>query len=269
MTQLINVEDEKKDQILTEAADRHTPIVLSHRLDAGWVTYKSQFLQADSAGHFLIITQPLAEPGQAPPELVPGDKIGISFRRGHKKCMCSVEVERLLTFDAGESVMIPALQIPWPIKLQEMQRRVYYRAQVPSGRRIEVHLWDGCINDLSPADLKNRPHHIGLLMDLSAGGCRVIFDVSRDPCLEVGDTVAIQFQPDPRTTPIALEAMYRHSEPLPQSKLALGFQFVGLELTPEGRRLLQNLSRVVSAFMRIDLRRNNLRKAPGHNPRRR
>jgi len=258
MTQLLNVADERRDEILTDAADRLAPVTLSHRLDRGWATYKSRLLQADSAGCFLIIEQPLHIPGQSPPELVPGEALGLSFRRGHKKCMCSVKINRLLAFE-WEGERVPAIEICWPEKLQEMQRRVYFRASVPKGRRIEVKLWDGGVMDRDKAVIREMPHHSGLLQDISAGGCSVQVEAARDPQLEVGDTVGIQFQPDPRTQPLLLDAVFRHLEDSNQGKLCLGFQFVGLEVAPEGRTMLQALSRVVSTFLRIEIRRKNRR----------
>ncbi len=267
MTQLLNVEDAKRDEVLMECADRRCPVVLSHRLDSGWATYKSRILAVDSAGKYLILEQPMPETGQAPPELAIGEKIGVSFRRGHKKCMCCVEVAKIIQFDLEDGVVVPAFEVPWPEKLQEMQRRMYFRAAVPAGRRIEVCLWEGGAMDRAADDLKATPHHSGMLQDISAGGCRVLVDAVRDPCLQEGDTVGLQFQPDPRSEPLLLDAMFRHSEPMSSSRISLGFQFVGLETTLEGRRMLQALSRVVSAFLRIDIRRNNMHLNQHHNRR--
>ncbi len=285
MTQLLDVHEQRRDQILTEAADRQLQAVISHRLDSGWTTYKSRILQADSAGGFLILEHPRPAPGQIPPELAPGEKIGLAFRRGHKKCLCSVEIARLATFELPDGQSTAAVQIPWPDKLQEIQRRVYYRAAVPSGRRIEVRMWDGGIVDRDPAELQNAPHHTGLLQDISGGGCRVEIDAVRDPQLRAGDTVGIQFQPDPRSEPLRIDAVFRHVEqdpaPSPQgahsagrappcgigaasrSKRSLGFQFVGLEMSTQGRGTLQALSRVVSTFLRIEARRKRNRLQKG------
>lgn len=262
MTQLLDVDNPRRDELLTEAADRQVQAVISHRLDSGWTTYKSRILQADSAGEFLIIEHPQPAPGQAPPELAPGEKIGLTFRRGHKKCLCSVEIERLATFTLPDGQSVAAVQIPWPEKLQEVQRRIFYRANVPPGRRIEVRFWDGGIGDRDPAELQLVPHHTGLLQDISGGGCRVEIDAARDPQLRTGDTVGIEFQPDPRSEPLHIDAVFRHTEDADRGKLALGFQFVGLEVTPEGRATLHALSRVVSTFLRIESRRkqNRLQK---------
>jgi hypothetical protein len=116
-------------------------------------------------------------------------------------------------------------------------------------------------------ELENLPHHTGLLQDLSAGGCRILLDASRDPQLQEGDTVRIRFQPDPRSVPLSVDAMFRHSDPMPQRRVTLGFQFVGLELTAEGRETLQAMARVVSTFLRIDNRRQQRRQVT-RNPRR-
>jgi c-di-GMP-binding flagellar brake protein YcgR len=230
-------------------------------------------LQADLANHLLILEQPMHEPDQVPPELAPGEQVGVTFRRGHKKCMCSVTIQRMLDYMLPDGASVRAMEIPWPDQLQQMQRRLYYRAVVPMGRRIEVSLWEGDILANEPAELRQRPHHLGLLQDISAGGCRVVFDKSRDPLLHEGDTVGIQFQPDPRCEPIRIDAVFRHSEEFAQNKLSLGFQFVGLEMTAEGRHALQALSRIVSTFLRIEVRRKSARiqknprrqtQCPGH-----
>lgn len=267
MTQLLEVQDQRRDEILTDAADRQVQVVLSHRLDSGWTTYKSRILQADSGGSYLIIEHPQPAPGQVPPELAPSEKIGLAFRRGHKKCLCSVEIDRLTTFALPDGLAVPAVQVPWPEKLQEIQRRVYFRADVPPGRRIEVCMWDGGIDDRDAAELQNVPHHAGLLQDVSGGGCRVVIDATRDPQLCAGDTVGISFQPDPRSEPLCLDAMFRHTEDIGRGKLTLGFQFVGLEMTARGRATLQHLSRVVSTFLRIEARRKNKRFTKNNNRR--
>ncbi len=259
MTQLLDVDEQRRDQILTEAADRQAQILLSHRIDQGWATYKSHILQADSGGTFLVLAQPVCDPGEVPPELVPGERIGLSFRRGHKKCMCALRITRLMTFATAEGTGFPAIQVPWPTHIQELQRRLYYRAAVPSGRRIEVSMWDGGILERDPKEWEPRPFHVGLLQDLSAGGCRVVVDQSRDPLLQAGDTIGIRFQPDPRSRPILVDAVFRHAERMPQRKLSLGFQLVGLEACDSGRAMLQALSRVVSTFLRIEMRRKKNR----------
>ena len=182
--------------------------------------------------------------------------------------VAAVEIDRLTPFTMPDGQSVPAVQVPWPDKLQEIQRRVYYRAEVPPGRRIETCMWDGGICDRDEADLQHMPHHTGLLQDVSGGGCRVEIDATRDPLLRAGDTVGIEFQPDPRSEALRLDAMFRHADDLGGGKLSLGFQFVGLEMTAQGRATLQGLSRVVSTFLRIQARRKNKRFTKNHNRRR-
>src|SRR5262245_5053665 len=184
MTQLIKIESDRRDDILLEAADRQLPVVLSRCVDRTWSTYKSRFLQVDSAGRFLVLQQPLAAPDQAPPEIAPGERIGLAFRRGHKKCMSAVDVDRLLMYELGDGHSVPAMQVTWPDRLQELQRRIYYRANVPAGRRIEARIWEPGTLEGGASDPEHLPHHAGLLQDLSAGGCRILVDASRDPQLQ-------------------------------------------------------------------------------------
>ncbi len=258
MSQLIKIESDRRDDILTEAADRQVPVVLSRQVGHCWATYKSRFLRGDSAGRFIVLAHPLPDPGQAPPELAPGERIGLTFRRGHKKCMCALEIDKLVTFEQN-GMTVAGFQVPWPDKLQELQRRIYFRANVPAGRHIEVKVWEAGMVAERPDSWQAMPHHTGLLQNVSAGGCRVILDAIRDPQLETGDSVRIQFQPDPRSEPLTIEAMFRHGDEMPQRKLSLGFQFVGMELSAQGRDMLQALARVVSTFLRIENRRTKRR----------
>jgi hypothetical protein len=267
MTQLVKIEPDRRDEILMDAADRQLPVVLSRRLDQNWSTYKAAVLEADSSGEFIVLGQPVVAPGQAPPEFVPGERLGLSFRRGHKKCLSSVEVLGIVTHEIAPGEKIQAIQVSWPDKLEELQRRLYFRASVPTGRRIEARMWEASVMDRCSGKLEDVPHHSGRLEDISVGGCRVIVDAAHDPKLTEGDTVIIQFQPDPRTPCVRLEAMYRHVDEDYQGKRALGFQFVGLEMCSEGREMLQALSRVVSTFLRIEQRRSK-KSLPRNNPRR-
>lgn len=259
MTQVINIENDLVGEILNEAAARHVLVVLSLRHNGQWMTHKSRMLQADSAARCLVIQHPLVNPGEAPTELVPDEKIGLSFRRGHKKCMFVTHIERLTNFELDEGQAVAALLVPFPENLQEMQRRLYHRAEVPAGRRIETMMWHGCALENDPAELSAKPHHVGVLLDISAGGCRIEMDASRNPHLEPGDSIGLQFQADPRGKPLRLDAMYRHCEDLSRGKIALGLQFVGLEMSPQGRQMLQALTRVVSTFLRIKSRREKTR----------
>jgi hypothetical protein len=47
-----------------------------------------------------------------------------------------------------------------------------------------------------------------------------------------------------------LDAVLRHREAAEQGRASLGFQFVGMETTPEGLRLLDRLVRIVNHFQR-------------------
>ena len=84
MNQVLYVNAERRDQIIADAARRQTTVVLSRRDDVGWKVSKARFVGCDAPQRCLLIEPP---PGEtlAAPQI--GELMGVTFRRGHKKCL--------------------------------------------------------------------------------------------------------------------------------------------------------------------------------------
>jgi c-di-GMP-binding flagellar brake protein YcgR len=90
----------------------------------------------------------------------------------------------------------------------------------------------------------------GELEDISAGGIRVNAPASAD--VRVGETIECLFAPKPGMQPILTEITLRHKEAAVAGRTSLGFQFIGLETTEEGRETLAKLSTIVSQYQRAE-----------------
>src|SRR5262245_7114809 len=79
------------ESILNWAVERQVPITASVHTDDRWFVLKSRFLRQDRQQGVIQILFPFGA-GPAAPEIGVGHTLGISFRRGHKKCVFTAVV---------------------------------------------------------------------------------------------------------------------------------------------------------------------------------
>jgi hypothetical protein len=250
MEKLIYVEEARKNEIIVAAIDKQVPCVLTRRSQRGWQPCKSRFVSNGGAVGRLLISADADSALCGGSPMTPGERVGLTFRRGHKKCMCATVVLDACVELAGEDGgCVPCVELQWPDALQELQRRVYHRA-TPHGRRVHVRFWPGGVAARTETKSGSDPMMGGVMLDLSAGGIRILTtDVSPDTFRE-GDPVGCAFAPKPRGDTLVLDATFRHIEMLSGGGVALGLQFVGLEATDRGRQLLSTLAGVVTDYQR-------------------
>jgi c-di-GMP-binding flagellar brake protein YcgR len=218
--------------VIEEAVRRRTPVTLSHRASDGWQTIKSQLVEpARATGRIHV-----ESPADAADALEVGTLLGVSFRRGHKKCMFAGKVEARTSVRCdGRDVSTLALSNPDVIQL--LQRRVYHRTPVPDSKRIEVSIHPpapGSNGGGSGRDYR------GLLRNVSVGGMAVAVPRDANTSLSSGQTLIATIHL-PGGAPLETDVNYRH-QAIVGDELQLGFQFVGLETTAAGREVLARLS---------------------------
>lgn len=247
MTTFLVHNDEQRLNILCSSVERRLRLVVTYRLDGCWRSCKGQFQSPLERGKTFTALMEMGDSRSAAPK--PGDTVGVSFRVGHKKCMFSTTLRTVKSI-SGEQHFTFA----WPTQLQQLQRRAYERALPPPGNVVAVRFWRA--DSGTAADQRDVKH--GQLEDLSAGGMRI----KVAPLIDVEMDIAYQcvFAPRAGAPPILVEATLRHREAGDQGRVSLGFQFIGLETTAEGQRLLDRLARIVSQFQRSQ---------PRHSPRQR
>jgi len=253
MEKLINIEDARKNEIIEGVIEKELPCVLTRRSERGWQPCKARFVASpECAGRLFVALDGNNSEGRQP--LVSGERVGLTFRRGHKKCMCAtIVLDAGLDILRGDETLAACVELQWPEMLQELQRRVYHRA-TPPGRRVHVRFWAGGVAARADAQAREGGVLSGVMLDLSAGGIRIqTTDVAPDMFTE-GDPVGCAFAPKPRGDTLVIDATFRHLEIMPDGSAALGLQFVGLETSERGKHTLSLLAGIVTDYQRGNAR---------------
>ena len=225
--------------ILHEALDRRTPLVLSFRRAQGWNTFKSRILNLDQSRGHLSVELPPDQRARLGKQLQEGHYVGMAFRRGHKKCLCSCVVSEIAA-PTAPGAGPESMALRWPKDIQVLQRRDYYRVPVPHNMEIKILIWPGALDDKPEDPGQDRSSLYAAIVDISAGGMAVSLPAHEECPLNEGQTVSCEFTV-PERGRIFLEAHFRHLTRKPSDEKLLGFQFVGLEHGQEGRRCLRQL----------------------------
>jgi len=250
MEKLIYVEEARKNEIIVAAIDKETPCVLTRRSVRGWQPCKSHLVAIAGTGGRLLVSADAGSELSGATTLAPGERVGLTFRRGHKKCMCATLVlAGRVEVPGADGRNIPCVELQWPEALQELQRRVYHRA-TPPGRRVHVRFWPGGVAARPEVEAGNTTVLSGVLLDLSAGGIRVLTTEVAPDMFTEGDPIGCAFAPKPRGETLVLDATFRHFEITPDGSVAVGLQFVGLETSDRGRVLLSTLAGIVTDYQR-------------------
>jgi c-di-GMP-binding flagellar brake protein YcgR len=240
--------------VLEWAAQRRLPLTVSLLSDGRWCNMRSQILAFDPKQQAIQIVYPISVALEAPPEIPAGQKLGISFRRGHKKCVfvSTAVVRRMDVVEGGSPV--DSLIVSVPEQVRELQRRAYQRVMVPADRFISVKLWQGGAPN---GDENTWPLCSGRLSNLSLGGLLADVRVDQNPRLAAGDIVGVEMRPVATGEPLMAEAQFRHCTLVSEERLGIGLQFMGLEHDTPGLSSITQLAELVA-----ELRRCGGRDAP-------
>jgi hypothetical protein len=245
MNSLMTIDDTRCDAIVAEAIRSGTPVVLTFRRADGWATFKSSFVPREPSDRCILIAKPPS--GSA---VEPGQRVGVAFRRGHKKCVFTSTVSGSPPpADAGTTIVLG-----WPEALQQMQRRVYHRAVPPSGETIRVRFWTGHVEQPNEDPPSGAAAVDGVLQDVSAGGIRVL--TTQAPDLAEDAPVVCSFATGGGRRPFVLNALFRHCESRGDG-FSCGFQFIGLESQKGGTDVLAQLVRVITNYQRAAARQQS------------
>ena len=245
MGQLVTFTAAVRDEAILEAVERQTPAIITVPMANRWITMKTRITKADRVGGVIAMANPIPEEGQPQVALTPGHCVSLSFRRGHRKCMAMCVVVAV-----SETVLEEAIILRWPEELLAVQRRAFFRAEVPAGMVVQAKIWRGGRAKRRLVAISQWPSVTGQLTDCSAGGMRVEVDAAADPEIQIGEPVAVEFLPLKEVGQICLDANFRYRLSMPSGKVALGLQFVGLESSAVGRQMLLVLGQVSAEYLR-------------------
>ena len=232
-----------------EAARTRAIAVLTIQRDGRLDTFKCRFLEAHPGRGFFVLDYP--GPGEtAMPELAPGQFVGISFRHKSRKVLFATVVEAKGKFVIDEDTNIAAVRYRWPQSLTELQRRAYLRTPIPDGTRVSVELWSGGATNRPTPETRAAEGTRGHLLDLSCGGALAQLATTSDWSPGENDTLGAELHlPDGRPAVIT-DVQYRGARYDESGQPCLAVQFVGLEMTLDGRVALQRIASCVQRWNR-------------------
>lgn len=236
--------------IFDHAVEERALAVLTLQDGAGWQTFKSRFLERDARGRFFVLDYQQVD-DQPLPAVSPGLYVGVSFRqKGHKLLFATI-VEAKGHFVLDGNTNVPAVRYRWPDNLTELQRRAYFRTPVPSGTHLPARLWSGGVTARTTARSTPLQICVGNLADLSCGGALIQLQLPTPPDWLDGQTLGLEIQLPDGSRPILIDGRYRGVRTDNSETLSAAVQFIGLEMTAQGRSALQRLAHSVQRLNRM------------------
>ncbi len=214
-----------------------------------WVTFKARFLERDAKGRFFVLDH-LPIDNETLPNLTPGQCVGVSFRQRSRKLLFATVVEARGHYVLDDKTSVPAVRYRWPASLTEFQRRAYYRTPVPEGVHLAATVWGGGVSARVAPRAQSLPVFQGELADLSCGGAMILLPASVTPGWTEDALLGAELQLGDEHPPIQVDARYRGTRPEREQSIGIAIQFIGLEMTVDGRLTLQRIAAAVQRLHR-------------------
>jgi c-di-GMP-binding flagellar brake protein YcgR len=273
ISELVMLRGAEPRKILELMVERKVPAVMSYLSRDRWHIARVQ-PSCLGAGRFEVALSPRKEPH--PINIQPGEAVGISFKYEYGKFIFETTVLELEPSQDRNCGGVIVLSIPDRIEM--VQRRSYFRVNVPAELKVNVTLWPrsrtraknpsdvlsgfGCDGGKSDSGSSWQ----GRLADVSAGGAQIIVDAKYKDDFKTGQFLGLKFTPLPYEAQIMFNAQIRSILPTAdEANICLGLQIVGLEASPEGRFVLRRLCEIVERYYQISkssAKQQDLRQSP-------
>lgn len=229
--------------LIADALARSAPLIVTCRHDEGWGVFKARILAVLMESNEVVLEYPDGRE-RSIPELTPGQVVGIAFRRGHKKCIGDTWIHARCIHTSRTGQQIPAFTIICPDELYELQRRLFYRVEIPQQHPVDV-AFGPAAQDAggAPAERVCR----GRLIDISAGGLSVKVSLEADPVFEEDQELTCAFSPERGEHAIRITGRVRYRN-VSEAEARYGLQFVGADATPDGRDQLDRVAAFVNTL---------------------
>jgi len=249
-----------REKILQIAIDMKVPAIMSYLSRDKWHVAKVLFTELE--GDTLSVESTISRK-QRPINIRVDQPVGISFKHGFGKFVFDTTVRALEPSTDPEANRQSGGKIilAFPDKIEVIQRRSYFRVNVPESLNVKVLLWHrtGKRRQADPKhDTTDEMNNCcqGRLMDISAGGAQVVVPNQNDTGkanFKKGQFISMRFTPLPYETPLILSAQIRNVLPTTdEENSSLGLQIVGLEASSEGREVLTRLIGIVEKYYQLN-----------------
>lgn len=248
-------------KILQIVIDKKVPAIMSYLSKNKW--HVAKVLLTNLIEDRLNVESIVSKKKHRPINIRVNQPVGISFKYGYGKFVFDTTVKDLKLPLGPESHREQGgtIVLAVPDKIEVVQRRSYFRVNVPESMKVKVLLWHRSGKREEKDRIQSTADDIqscchGKLVDISAGGAQVIVPQQNDAGkadFKKGQFVGMRFTPMPYETPLVLSAQIRNILPTADGKGAsLGLQIVGLEASSEGRQILTRLIGIVERYYQMN-----------------
>ncbi len=281
MSEMVTLQREKLEIILRTVINEEVPAIMSYLSKGKW--HVAKVILTDLNGKRLTVESIRAKNKQRPINIQVDQPVGISFKHEYGKFVFDTTVsglemppEQEENRGWGGSIVLVA-----PDKIEVVQRRSYFRVEVPQSLKVKVLLWHRSAKHETKNQIQDRAEQVhkccqGRLLDISAGGAQIVVpneslinyptpdaqetksdeggnsDVG-SPNFKKGQFLWVRFTPMPYERPLTFSAQIRNILPTADGQgISLGLQIVGLEASPEGHQILTRLISVVGRYHQIN-----------------
>jgi hypothetical protein len=243
-------------EVLQTIIEKKVPAIMSYLSKGKW--HVAKVLPTD-LGACRLNAQILPTKRPHPINIQPAQPVGISLKYGYGKFIFETKVVSLeppLDATSGGTVVLAV-----PDRIETIQRRSYFRVDVPKSLKVNALLWHRVHQDNDPKHINEgtegevngrvvpSQYWQGRLVDISAGGAQIAVEALQKDEFRNGQFIGVRFTPLPYETPLMFNAQIRNILPTADGKsICLGVQIVGLEASSEGRQVLQRLCSVVERY---------------------
>lgn len=273
---------DESEKILRTAINKQIVAIMSYLSKGKW--HVAKVFITEFVGDRITIESANHKKKLHPINIQANQPVGISFKYEYGKFVFDTTVVALeaATGPNAEKGWGGTIILAVPDRIEVVQRRSYFRVEVPQSLKVKVVLWHRGNRHQAQQQMQNEAddhdHHYcqGRLIDISAGGAQVIvpYTNEQEPVsiptrnskgtvirnfsageldFKKGQFVGMRFTPMPYELPVMVSAQIRNILPTSDGNGAsLGLQIVGLEASPEGRAILARLIDIVEHYYQIN-----------------
>lgn len=254
MNELIMMQGSRVRQILELLIEQRVPVMMTFMKGHDWQTVRVLFTYLENERFDLKIT-----PKKKNDNIMfqSGQMVGMSFKygfgSGYDNFIFDTKIVSLSP--ASGSRLDGDISLALPEQIEMVQRRSYQRINVPEQLgKIDVLAWRHLFGQDNNQILARKDYHFELI-DISASGIQIVIDAEKKPDFTPGQSVGVKFNALPNSSPIMFKALVKNVFPTADGKsICFGLQTVGLEVSPEGRLIIQRLCSVVEEYKQINMR---------------
>lgn len=261
MSEIVMLQGPQSQTILLMVVRDQSPAIMSYLSKDKW--HVAKVVMKDLKGGRLYVENCHTCGKPHPTNIQIDQPVGVNFKHTYGKFVFDTTVVSLEP--SGDPEAGGTIVLAEPQQVGVIQRRSYFRVNVPRSLRVNVVLWHR--TGYRSQDDRTHAYSEGSLLDISAGGAQVIVP-RRDakPCVSTvvredragesefhkGQFLGVRFTPMPYETPLMFNVQVRSVLPTADhTGLCLGLQIVGLEASEEGRQVLGRLAKIVECYHQI------------------